>query len=207
MSFLSLCLIHLMAVISPGPGFAVQLKNSLQGGRMIGLFTALGIAVGDLTLLLLAIFGIHAFLLTHPQTLHWIQVFGAIYLGYLGVKGIRVWYQHKKPETQVDILNDGEAISVLASFRSGYIITILNPKAIVYFVSISSQFLAITENLVERLIYSIVLICITFLWFGFVALFAGSEKTRSYLNDQKHRLEGIMGVILVFYSIYALING
>lgn len=106
--------------------FTVSARSAAYGFTH-GAFTALGIVLGDILFILLAIFGL-AFLAEAMQGLFvWIKFFGGAYLIWLG---ITLW--KSKPETRT--AEKKSASSLLSSFLSGLLITLADQKAISFFI-------------------------------------------------------------------------
>ena len=85
--FLVIALAHLLAVISPGPDFALITRQSFLYGRTSSIYTSLGIASGILVHVFYCIVGLN-FLLTNNDVLFYIRIVCAIYLFYLGIKSL-----------------------------------------------------------------------------------------------------------------------
>jgi len=85
---LTVSLVHLMAVMSPGPDLVICIKNTLKYSRSIGIWTALGFACGVLVHISYCLLGI-AFLISQSILLFSIvKLIGAAYLIFLGVKAL-----------------------------------------------------------------------------------------------------------------------
>ena len=81
--FLGIVLIHFLAVISPGPDFAVAIRQSVRHGRRVGIWTALGIGAGISVHVLYTLVGISALLRTTPWAMSAARWAGAAYLLWL----------------------------------------------------------------------------------------------------------------------------
>ncbi|MBN8557605.1 MAG: LysE family transporter [Proteobacteria bacterium] len=108
----------------PGPGNLVIATGTAQGGIRGGLAATLGVMAGDQVLIWCALGGVAALLHAYPVAFSALQWVGAAYLAWLG---IRMW--RMRPQ-------DGGAPAAPARqrpFRQGFLITLLNPKAIVFY--------------------------------------------------------------------------
>ena len=99
--FLALAMIHFLAVVAPGPDFAVTIRQSVRFGRMIGICTALGIGAGISVHVLYTLLGVGALMHTTPWLLTVAKVVGGAYILYLGVSLLR-----SKPKTVAEGNND-----------------------------------------------------------------------------------------------------
>ena len=121
----------LVFLFIPGPGNLAILSSTAKGGIRAGLASTCGILVGDQVLIWLAVAGVATVLLTTPALFIAIQWLGAAYLAWLGLKMVLA-----KPgaASVVDI-------PVGAYFRQSFFITMLNPKAIVFYMAFFPLFL------------------------------------------------------------------
>ena len=191
MSFQSLILIltiHAVALILPGPDFAVATRLSVVSGRRTGLWGAAGVVAGIGVYALVSVLGLSLVLAALPGLSRVLSVTGALYLAWLGVQCLRSKGKLPDPQTQPQ---DGKA------FVTGLLTNLLNPKAMLYFGSILSQ--ALTPNLSTTdvaLLWSL-LVGESFLWFGLVALLFSSQRVLEWLQYRMKWFDRIVGVVLL----------
>ena len=109
----------------PGPGNLALITSTGKGGILGGLGATFGVIVGDQVLLWLAVAGVAALLAAYPAAFHAVQWLGAAYLAWLGFKMLIA-----KPGSK-PILN----MLPRHYFRQTVMITLLNPKAIVFYMA------------------------------------------------------------------------
>jgi leucine efflux protein len=109
----------------PGPGNLALITSTGKGGIAGGLAATFGIIAGDQVLMWLAVAGVAALLTAYPTAFHAVQWLGAAYLAWLGAKMLLA-----KPGAK-PILN----IQPRHYFRQAFLITLLNPKAIVFYMA------------------------------------------------------------------------
>lgn len=109
----------------PGPGNLALVTSTSKGGVPAGLGATLGVIAGDQVLMWLAVAGVAALLLAYPAAFHLVQWLGAAYLAWLGFMML------KARPGGAPILN----IRPRHYFRQALIITLLNPKAIVFYMA------------------------------------------------------------------------
>lgn len=109
----------------PGPGNLALITSTGKGGIRGGLAATFGIIAGDQVLMWAAVAGVAALLLTYPAAFHAVQWLGAAYLAWLGAKMLL-----SKPGAK-PILH----IEPHHYFRQAALITLLNPKAIVFYMA------------------------------------------------------------------------
>ena len=112
-------------LLIPGPGNLALITSTSKGGVRGGLAATLGVIAGDQVLMWAAVAGVAALLATYPAAFHAVQWLGAVYLAWLGIKMLTA-----KPGAQ-PILN----IQPRHYFKQAGLITLLNPKAIVFYMA------------------------------------------------------------------------
>lgn len=115
----------------PGPGNLALITSTGKGGLRGGLAATLGVIAADQVLLWGAVAGIAALLVAYPAAFYAVQWVGAAYLAWLGIKMLLA-----KPGDQ-PVLN----IRAGHYFRQAGLITLLNPKAIVFYVAFFPLFI------------------------------------------------------------------
>lgn len=126
------CAAVLLFLALPGPGTFALLASTGQGGLRGGAAATLGLIVGDQVLLWLAVAGVAAVLAAHPLAFKAVQYAGAAYLGWIGLKLL---------------LARGEGVARPVAVRPGhfarqaFLITLLNPKAIVFYMAFFPLFI------------------------------------------------------------------
>lgn len=199
------CLVHLVAVASPGPDFLLVTRNTLRGSSRLGTFTALGIMAGNSVHVFYTLFGTAWFSDSGSTVFEWIRVLGALYLGWMGVASLRfVFARGKRSKTSVSDQRAPIKISSFMAFRTGLITSVLNAKAAIYFVSVMSQWNHRDLTLSQAFTVAVILILITGGWFTSLAHLMGRQRFRATLERHQVKIEGVMGVILTSYAIRVL---
>jgi threonine/homoserine/homoserine lactone efflux protein len=118
-------------LLIPGPGNLALITSTSKGGMRGGLAATLGLIAGDQVLMWLAVAGVATLLSTHPAAFKIVQFSGATYLAFLGVK--MLWAQAGDPP----ILK----MEARRFFMQTVMITLLNPKAIVFYMAFFPLFI------------------------------------------------------------------
>lgn len=187
--------IHLLAVMSPGPDFAVVVKNSLVQGRKQGIATALGITVGILVHLAYSFLGLGFLIAKSILLFSIVKYCGAVYLVWIGIQALR-----STSETiQVTHSYNAEKVpgSTLHAFREGFLTNLLNPKATLFFVGIFTQFITPETSLVWYAVVTIGVVFNQFWWFSSVALVFSLSSLRGRIQRIRVYLDRTMGAVLV----------
>lgn len=197
--FLALAMIHFLAVVAPGPDFAVTIRQSVRFGRMIGICTALGIGAGISVHVLYTLLGVGALMHTTPWLLTVAKVVGGAYILYLGVSLLR-----SKPKTVAEGNNDADEPFVeqtlLRAFTTGFLTNASNPKATLFFLAIFTTLISATTPLKIQALYGVWMCFVNALWFVIVALFFSSARVRLLFMRMGHWFERTMGVVLILFA-------
>jgi threonine/homoserine/homoserine lactone efflux protein len=132
-------LASIILLVIPGPTIIMVISQALAHGRKVAFASVLGVGLGDLLATSLSIAGAGALLATSATLFQALKFIGAVYLIWIGYK---MW---RSPVTVPDI--DGtepiETASVKAGtiFRDSFLVTLLNPKGILFFVAFVPQFI------------------------------------------------------------------
>lgn len=126
----------ILFLLIPGPGNLALITSTGKGGVKGGLSASLGLILGDQCLMWAAVAGVAALLAAYPAAFHAVQWLGAGYLAWLGFKMIRA-----KPGA-APILN----IQPRQYTRQAFFITLLNPKAIVFYMAFFPLFIDPTHH-------------------------------------------------------------
>jgi leucine efflux protein len=129
--FAAFCGAILLFLALPGPGTFALLTSTGKGGFRAGAAATLGVIVGDQVLLWLAVAGVAALLAAHPQVFKAVQWAGAAYLGWIGLKLIFA-REGSAPPIHIEPRHYA---------RQAFLITLLNPKAIVFYMAFFPLFI------------------------------------------------------------------
>lgn len=129
-------------VILPGPNSLYVMSIASRFGIKTGYIGAFGVFTGDLILILCTIFGAASLLHTFPWLFIILKMTGAAYLSYLGIRlliaSAKTWMN--KPKNIQTISENSTAVEQFHPFRTALTISLLNPKAIMFYLSFFVQF-------------------------------------------------------------------
>lgn len=195
--FLVLMLVHILAVMSPGPDLAVTTANSIRFGRHVGMMTAVGIGCGISIHVIYSLLGL-SFLQHHPELFAIIRLFGAGYLFYLAMLLIR----SKAGMSPIQSEENTPMIGRRTAFLNGFLTNVLNPKVMLFFVSIFTSLVSLNTPAGVKVFYGFWLCASTALWFMFVAIFFTKPNVRAVFLKNAYLFDRVMGVILGLLAIY-----
>jgi RhtB (resistance to homoserine/threonine) family protein len=195
--FFTIALIHILAVISPGPDLAVTLKHSVQYGRTSGIWTSIGIGAGIFVHVFYSIIGLGLIISQSILLFNLIKFIGAFYLIYVGIKALKASPQNV---SQLENLKSS-TISSSKSFNIGFITNVLNPKATLFFLAVFSVTVSPDTPSYIKFFYGLWMSFATAIWFSLVTLIFTKSYVRNAFNKFGHWFERTMGIILIGLGI------
>jgi len=200
--FGSVLLIHLMAVMSPGPDFLMALRNSLTYSRKTGIYTAIGFGFGIGVHIFYCVFGLALIIQSSPLIFNIIKFLGVAYLGYIGVLSIISKTSNIEVGKQ-EHLND---ISPLKAIRIGFLTNVLNPKATLFFLSLFTFVIGPSVPTSIALILGGLMMINTAIWFSLVAVFFTQAKIRTLFDRYQKGFNVVFGILLIAIAIKILFS-
>ncbi len=190
-------LIHLLAVISPGPDFVVAVKNSLTYGRKTGIWTAIGIGLGIGVHLIYCMAGLALLISQSILLFSIIKFIGAGYLIYIGVSSILA--KSSKIEVVADEMKP--AMSPMQAVWNGFLTNVLNPKATMFFLSLFTLVISPDTSISLMILLGVIMIVNTMLRFSLVAFFFTNKKVVSRYSRFQGVFNKVFGGILVALGV------
>ncbi|HSI54246.1 MAG: LysE family transporter [Ramlibacter sp.] len=183
----------------PGPGNLALITSTGKGGVAGGLAATMGVIAGDQVLMWSAVAGVAALLSAYPAAFHIVQWAGAVYLAWLGMKMLLA-----KPGA-APILN----IQPRHYFKQAGLITLLNPKAIVFYMAFFPLFVdpAHHQGMLTFGVMAATIAVLTFTYGLIVVLLTYHLAERMRANPVIGRvLEKIAGVFLLGFGLKLAIS-
>lgn len=168
-----------LLAITPGPGVIVTVSRALASGFNNAAFVVLGIVLGDIIFLLLAIFGLSAIAIILGDFFVVVKYLGGLYLLFLGYKILT----SKDEETELKAV---EELSWKKNFSTGLLITLSNPKVILFYLGFLPTFVNLQAlTFVDILIISSI---VTIVLGGVMLVYAyTASKTRKLFKNKKSK--------------------
>lgn len=194
----TLATVHFIALMSPGPDFALVVQNATRYGRQTGLYIALGLSCGILLHSILSLTGVSYLVHQQPTLFALVQIAGGSYLFYLGYGALKAtwinWQDEPASTTHIDapqllLSNKRQA------FSRGFATNILNPKALVFFVSLMSSLVPATMSLSGKGAALAILWILSLAWFSFLAWALSTQQMQRKLQAITLYIDGLCGVI------------
>ena len=199
LEFLTIASVHLLAVASPGPDFAIVLKHSISFGRRAAIITSIGVGVGILIHVGYSLLGIGILIKTTPVLFQVFSYIAAMYLLYLGLGAIRS--SASKHLNSVEFKKTMHIISDNKAFMVGFLTNGLNPKATLFFLSVFAVAVSPDTPNAIKLGYGLYLAVATGIWFCVLSSFLSSKKVRLYIGEKGYWFDRVMGIVLILLAI------
>lgn len=184
-------------IMVPGPNTFFVLKTSIAGGLRNGYTAAAGVFIGDAVLMFLAYAGVATLIKTTPVLFNIVRYLGAIYLLWLGGKMLYSTFVQRTPPQSDNDVHKGDI------FKRSLVLSLTNPKAILFYVSFFVQFIDIhyARPGVSFFILASTLELISFCYFSFLIV-TGSYVTQWVKTKKRLTRLGnsLIGLIFVGFA-------
>jgi threonine/homoserine/homoserine lactone efflux protein len=192
----------LLAVV-PGPAVVYIVTQSIDGGRLAGLVSALGIGTGGLVHVMFAAVGLSALLLRSALAFEAVKYAGAAYLIVLGIRRLMT----KDVETSPDVVHER---SLWRLYRQGVVVNVLNPKTALFFFAFLPQFVNPDAGRVgiQIALLGLVFVAVALVSDSCYALVAGTagrwlKQSRGYVRAQRW----VSGTIFIGLGLATALSG
>lgn len=193
--FLAVVVWHLLAVSSPGPDFAIVLKNSIAHGRRAGVWTGIGVGTAILVHASYSVLGLGLLIRSSPVWFNVAKFAGAAYIAWLGVQCLRA-----KPVAGEATVAP-RAMRGRGAFAMGFLTNALNPKCSLFFISL---FVMVVNPATPKLVqagYGVYMALATMAWFSFVAVVFTHTDIRERFLRYGHWIDRALGVVFLGFAV------
>lgn len=193
---MSFIFLNLIAMISPGPDFAIVTKYGLSGCRKSAIAASLGVATALIIHVVYCVSGVALILSSSPKLLLILRFVGGAYLLYLGIK---------------TLMSVGKEETVTKSqtknaFTAGFFCNLLNPKATVFLLSLFSQFASFMNTFSMKLTYAASIPILAVVYFTALSIFITHVRFLSFFLRIKKYFVSLMGAFLVILGLVGFIT-
>ncbi|MFD2265539.1 LysE family translocator [Lacibacterium aquatile] len=189
-----------VALLAPGPNFAVILSTSLKAGRGPALRVASGFGLGEAIWGFAAVFGVATLAAHHPWIEWCLRIGGGLFLLYLG-------YGALKSALRPQAASEGIAPSAPATgFWRGLGLMMLNPKAGVFWVSLTGAILGPDVSLQTGSVAVTGAVIMSLLWHWSLAYILTAPLVQRLYQRGKRGLEAVLGAVLAGFGLKLLLS-
>lgn len=189
--FLTVAFLHLLAVASPGPDFAVVVRQSLCRTQKEAIWTSLGIGSGIAVHVTYSLLGLGLLISHSIVAFNGLKIIAVGYLLYIAWQCLRAQPHKLEENMQVPAGNFSSA------YKLGFLTNVLNPKATLFFVALFAAVISPSTPFALQLFYGIWMAFATALWFVGVSLFFSHHRVKKGFARFGHWVERIMGITLL----------
>ena len=196
--FVQVLTVCLLGAMSPGPSMAVVINNAILKGRYNGILTSLGHGIGIAIYASFAVLGLGLIIENNIFIFNGLKILSIIFLIFIGMKSVLT-----KENISIEKKNIRENT---ISFLQGFSISILNPKILVWFIAIYSQFMS-TDN---EILFNIYLVTIAGIidacWYIILSLAVTTASALSFFQTKITLIQNIQGFFFVALGLGLLVN-
>ena len=194
LQFAAVCI---AGAISPGPSLALIIRNSIKYNRLSGIITAVGHGLGMGIYAIFAVTGLSIILTTNIYIFKSIQIAGMVLLFVYGILFILQKNKDFKIENNQKKFN---------SFLQGFSISILNPKILIWFSAVFSQFVIDGSTLLINSILVLTASIIDCIWYILVAIIVTNYGLKNFFQKRINAIQKISGSVLIIISVLLIID-
>lgn len=195
--FLKVALAHLLAVASPGPDFAIVLRQSLRHGRRIAIWTSVGVGTAILLHVAYSLLGIGFILKSSPAVFAAVKYAGALYVAWLGVQALRT---PRRADTTGEIASMNPPAAG-AAWLTGFLTNALNPKVTLFFVAL---FVTVIDPGTPKWVqagYGLWMAAATIAWFALVSVVFTRTAVRAAFLRHGHWVDRVLGIVFIAFAL------
>jgi len=200
--FIQVAFAHLLAVASPGPDFAIVLKQSLLYGRRTAIWTSVGVGVAILLHVAYSLLGLGLLIRSSEVWFAVVKYAGAGYIAWLGVQSLRAKPRGEGSEL-AGVVGGGRSATPTprAAFGTGFFTNALNPKVTLFFVSLFVLVVSPTTPKLVQASYGGWMALATAAWFSLVAMVFTHEDVRRSFLRHGHWIDRALGVVFLAFAM------
>ena len=188
-------IVCIAGAMSPGPSLAIVIRNNVNFNRLAGILTSIGHGIGIGVYATLAVLGLGLILQTNQTVFMIIQIIGLVLLFLFGLMFVFQKNKQDKKEEKQNQLN---------SFVQGFTIAIINPKILIWFTAVYSQFIAIDASFYFNSILVLTASLIDAIWYIIVSILVTGYGLKNLLIEKKLMIQKTTGIVLIFISLMLL---
>jgi len=193
--FVTVAIAHFLALLSPGPDFVLVVKSAIRNEGKNAIGVALGIASANAVYIGLCLIGVGSILAASVPVMITLKIIGGLFLIYLAVQALRA---RKSSYSNLDIV-EPESItnsSFLKEFLTGFMSGVLNPKNLLFYLSLFTVVLTPEIGFAFKLGLGIWMTTIVFLWDLSIIFLLSTRTIRSKFTKAAYYIDKVTGALL-----------
>ena len=197
-TFVQVFSVCLLGAMSPGPSMAVVIHNAIFKGRYNGILTSIGHGIGIAIYATFAVLGLGIIIETNIFIFNSLKILSIIFLIFIGMKSIL--------NKEKLILEKKDVKEKTISFLQGFSISILNPKILVWFIAIYSQFMSINNELIFNIYLVTIAGIVDAFWYIFLTLAVTTASALNFFQTKILLIQKIQGFLFIAIGLGLLFN-
>ena len=195
--WLTIFFVCLIGAMTPGPSLIVIIYLTNSKNFVSGFFASLAHGFGIFIYASISIFSLSFVINLLPSAIPIIQILGAIFLIYLGYKILFLKISKR-------IINDKTKIpeTTIESIFLGLTTSLINPKILIFFTSIFSQFISQDYSIYTKFGMALLAGIIDSTWYILVCYSVSIKVVKNYIKSKQKLIFLILGTILIIFSFY-----
>ena len=189
-------IVCLLGAMSPGPSMAVVIHNAIFKGRYNGILTSIGHGLGIAIYATFAVLGLGLIIETNIIIFNSLKILSIIFLIFIGMKSIL-----NKEKLNLEKKDVKEKT---ISFLQGFSISILNPKILVWFIAIYSQFMSVNNGLIFNIYLILIAGIVDAFWYIFLTLAVTTASALTFFQTKILLIKKIQGFLFVAIGLVLL---
>ncbi len=196
--FIQIVFVCLLGAMSPGPSMMVVVNNAIFKNKFNGILTALGHGIGIGIYALFAVIGIGLIISTNFIIFNSLKILSILFLFYLGIQSL-VKNNNLK-------FNKGNVKDGIQSFLQGLSISILNPKILIFFLAIYSQFMSSNNDKFFNLSLVLIAGVVDALWYLLLVNLVTYKSILELIKHKSHLIQKTVGFLFIILSLILFID-
>ena len=196
--FFQIAFVCLLGAMSPGPSMIVVINNAIFKNKIHGIITALGHGLGIGIYASFAVLGIGILIQTNLILFNLLKIISIFFLFYLGIQAVL-----KKNQLEFKQNNIAESGK---SFFQGLSISILNPKILIWFIAIYSQFMSLNNDIYFNLSLILIASIVDALWYILLVNLVTLKGVHDQIKSKLQFIRKIIGFLFLLISITLIID-
>lgn len=195
--FVTVAIAHFLALLSPGPDFVLVVKSAIRNEGKSAIGVALGIAYANAVYIGLCLIGVGSILAASLFVMIALKIIGGLFLIYLAVQALRA---RKSSYNNVNMADSTHSNSIkstfLKEFITGFMSGILNPKNLLFYLSLFTVVLTPEVGFAFKLGLGIWMTVIVFLWDLSIIFLLSKRTIRSKFTKTAYYIDKVTGALL-----------
>ena len=196
--FAKITIVCLLGAMSPGPSMVVVINNAIYKNKINGILTAIGHGFGIGIYAFFAVLGIGLIIKTNLFLFNTIKILSIFFLFYLGFQAI---FSNPKMNFEKNAIKFG-----VKSFLEGFTISILNPKILIWFLAIYSQFMSASNDYILNISLILIASSVDALWYIILVKLVTVKGVLEKLKSKLQLIQKLIGYLFITISIFLIIG-